>query len=467
LKNGSDDNALVKSLQDLIGHLKEKGADNGKLDEFVTSFTGLVKKLKDDEYTRQNIVMEEDVKKFLGLKEFNEVQVLTRKIALYPIAKAHSFHLHQFIKKDRFKISKKRNYNTYSNGVSQEEWDDFQIAVDEYTEIPWEVTFFIKDNEQDFKFIARFLLNEDKICFYFLPDDKKKMHKFNNDFKAYMEKENIYKNKRVDYSSAGLGFLPDSTVTFEDVILSDFIKKEVEENIINIYTNAKVYKKHGIPLKRGVVFSGPPGCGKSLTIGALSNLLKDQITIICVTSKSVSSPRDISNIYEFARALAPSLIVFEDIDLLGGDRAHGEFSPFVGELLNQLDGLVENKQIVTIASTNFPERLDAALKDRPSRFDRNLYFAEPDTDLRKLFLEKYLESHKHNLSDKELKEVATELKGMSGAQINEVVISAVLHALDNKTSKKDDIILRKEDLLAGISKSRSKKYEPTKKSVGF
>lgn len=449
----------------------------------LEAFENLFNSLK-DEKNYKNTAFEKEAVKFIlntsDIESFSKIQMLSKRIGNYALQKTYAYHLYEFIKTDpRFKIHKHTKYCSYAYGTEEEDWEDFQISLEEYIEIPWGVSFLVEDIKTKINFILSFDFNDtERYVFYHASTDKKKINEINNDFKKYFQKFNIYKNKRVEYAQRGLNFVPDSEITFEDVVLDPSIKQEVHENILGLFDNPKKYKKNNIPLKRGVIFSGPPGCGKSLTINAICNHLKDRATLIIVTSKSIERPNDLSNIYDFARDLAPSLVIFEDVDLLGGDRSVGEFSPYVGELLAQLDGLTSNKGgIVTIASTNHPERLDKALKDRPSRFDRNLPFEMPEKDLRLAILQSYLKNYQYD-SNLDFEKIVNELSGFTGAQIKEVVISATLHALNEpaketekkkKKSKKDEeeqVILSTENILMGINKSRNK-FKIIKKTVGF
>jgi AAA+ superfamily predicted ATPase len=444
---------------------------NTELQEFLNSFEALITSLKEERGSR-NPVFEKDVKDFLNLADFSKVQTHSKRIAKYALQKTYSYHLYEFIKQERFKIDKHQNYSRYSTGLQEEDWEDFPINIDDLVDIPWGVSFFVTDTKLKINFILTFDFNDtERYLFYHGAADKKKINTLNNDFQTFFKDFNIYKGARVEYS-LGLNFIEDTKITFDDVILDPQIMQEIEENILGIFNEPDKYKKNNIPLKRGVIFSGPPGCGKSLTINAIANAVKGKVTFIAITSKSIERPSDLSSIYEFARMLAPTLVVFEDVDLLGGDRSAGEFSPYVGELLAQLDGLTSNEGgIVTIASTNHPERLDKALKDRPSRFDRNLPFNQPDDDLRLIMLMRYLESYTFD-PNINFSKIIGELTGFTGAQIKEVVISSALHALNqNKKSKKGkkdtgSIILTQENLLAGINKSKNK-FEKKKNPVGF
>ena len=109
-----------------------------------------------------------------------------------------------------------------------------------------------------------------------------------------------------------------------------------------------------------------------------------EATIFYITSENITDRGQISDIYDVARKVAPSIVVLEDIDTLGGidrNRTVGDH-PILGEFLNCLAGVETNGGVVTIATTNYTEYLDKALVDRPGRFDFRIDFGLPDEKLR-------------------------------------------------------------------------------------
>lgn len=275
---------------------------------------------------------------------------------------------------------------------------------------------------------------------------------FIQDVRTYFNNNNFYKGKVVSFLGSGfMEFFDIANKTWDDIIISDEIKEELTHNVFWPIEKTELYNKHGISSKRGVMLEGPPGTGKSLAVSVIANYMRGTATVIVVTSKSISRVDDISNIYAAAKAMAPSIVVFEDIDLIALDRvSFGNNSPLVGELLAQLDGLDSKSQVITIATTNYPENIDVALSKRPSRFDRRIKFDNPDEEARLKMLNKFVDKLKLH-EDVDLRKIAKEATDMSGAFIKEIVVTAVIESLKDNTEQ-DIITLRHKHLETALHK---------------
>ncbi|KAF8251235.1 P-loop containing nucleoside triphosphate hydrolase protein, partial [Wilcoxina mikolae CBS 423.85] len=165
--------------------------------------------------------------------------------------------------------------------------------------------------------------------------------------------------------------------SWDDVILDPGLKKTVIGDVEGFFGNREVYKRYSIPWKRGVIFHGPPGNGKTLSIKALMNSVSHLTNPDAPTLyvKSLTSffgeERSISEIFSKAREVAPCLLVFEDLDSMIGDGVRSYF-------LNEIDGLGSNDGVCMVGSTNHLDRLDPGISKRPSRFDRKYLFPLPE-----------------------------------------------------------------------------------------
>ena len=141
------------------------------------------------------------------------------------------------------------------------------------------------------------------------------------------------------------------------------------------------------------------------------------------------------------------MIIIEDIDTLGGlDRRERGTHPLLGEFLNCLNGVGGNEGVITIATTNYPQHLDAALADRPGRFDLRLEFDLPDKKLRKYILTKYLEEIDKPKNLK-LEKIVQATEGLSGAYLREMIVTSYMIALEREQKVNQEIL---EDALKSV-----------------
>jgi len=241
--------------------------------------------------------------------------------------------------------------------------------------------------------------------------------------KNYLKGEKLELMSRCQFK-----FFEYENLDWDDIVLPDKIRSEVHRQLIYPITHEEVYKKIGLPWKRGILFYGIPGAGKTY-LGKII-CYKVPCTFIWVTIKALDGSDDVRTLYEAARELAPTIVFWEDIDLIGTDRRDGYFSPLLGELLNQLDGISPLSGVFTVATTNYIEHLDRALAKRPARFDVRLPLDLPISELRAELFKLFLRKHKI-MGEIDFIELAKKSKDMSGAAIGEVVIRAIQQSLDN------------------------------------
>ncbi|KAL8664304.1 MAG: hypothetical protein Q9202_003118 [Teloschistes flavicans] len=164
--------------------------------------------------------------------------------------------------------------------------------------------------------------------------------------------------------------------TWDDVILEESMKKSIIGEMEKFFGSEERYKRLKVPWKRGIIYYGPPGNGKTISIKAmmhtLSHLPHNPIPTLYVRSlASYWGPEDaLASIFTEARKQSPCLLVFEDLDSIVTDAVRSYF-------LNEIDGLQSNDGILIVGSTNHLERLDPGIAKRPSRFDRKYLFPDP------------------------------------------------------------------------------------------
>ncbi len=279
------------------------------------------------------------------------------------------------------------------------------------------------------------------------------------DLLAFARKNNFLRGKKIDGDCKFVAL--DTKYTWDDLILDEEQKDSVRKNLFNLIEHSDIYQKNGIVIKRGLIFKGPPGTGKTLLAKILCNTVP--WSLVWVTPGHLEESRDIRRIVSMCRDLAPSILFLEDIDLYGGARSSNNKTSLLGELMNQLDGLEENKNVITIATTNDVETLEQALLKRPGRFDKVIEFGEPNAASRQRMLELFARDLVMD-SDVDFKKMSTSLDGFTGAQVRELVSMAVLCAVDTHSYGEDKKLIVKKahfDMAQGTVKNKDYKQ------VGF
>ena len=266
----------------------------------------------------------------------------------------------------------------------------------------------------------------------------------------YIDKNNFYRGQKISPTGK---FLNLSDISEADLILPADIKRELFRNVRQMVEKWGDYARFGIPGKRGIILAGPPGCGKSLCAKVLAKSL-DCTFIWC-------APQDISelgftHIYDFARELAPAVVLLEDADVFGMDRRINGFNPRLGEFLNVLDGIVENKGVITLLTSNYVEVLDSALTHRPGRFDTKIIVGCPGPNEAFEILRRSLEKRKvvYVGDPGFLKSAANKLaeSHASGAYIVEAVNYAMMLAVENGHGG-DDLRMDVNDLKVAVERT--------------
>jgi AAA+ superfamily predicted ATPase len=227
--------------------------------------------------------------------------------------------------------------------------------------------------------------------------------------------------------------------SFDQLVLTDSLARELLDDLLRFFASRELYSTYGIPWKRGVLLTGPPGNGKTHAVKALLKELQKP----CLYVKSVSAANRldeslISAIFSRARRVAPCVLVFEDLDSLIDNDNRSFF-------LNEMDGFAGNEGLATLATTNHPEKLDPALIDRPSRFDRKYLFDLPGLPERLAYLKKWdaTLSPTLRLTDDGLADVASATEGFSYAYLKELFVSALTRWVDKADDERMDSVLKR------------------------
>jgi len=248
----------------------------------------------------------------------------------------------------------------------------------------------------------------------------------------YMADNNFYKGEKID--AAGQ-FLPIPELDFDDVQLPDDQKQAIKVGALDFFNKKEIYEKNKLPWRRGMIFSGVPGTGKTMMAKILMS--KSQSTFIWATSEMVNYSSDVKYLFSMAKELSPALLILEDVD------AFLSHDSTVDALKTTLDGMNNVDGICTIICTNYPDRIPKPLL-RPGRVDQVFIFELPKENLRYKILSKIAEPMNIENKDNVLKELAKLTEGLTGACLKELLIFGLLLAADDNR----DIILEKDLSLA-------------------
>lgn len=223
------------------------------------------------------------------------------------------------------------------------------------------------------------------------------------------------------------------SATWDDVILSPETKEGIIEDIEGFFSSQELYKEFGVPWKRGIILHGLPGNGKTISIKAAMSRLRKRapeaggpVPSLYVKSfdHQCAGPQyAIKQIFDRARRTAPCLLIFEDLDSLITDSTRSYF-------LNEVDGLESNDGILMVGSTNHLDRLDPAIRDRPSRFDRKYFYRLPAHAERAAYVRywkaKVDRSPRVAFPDAACDFIATITEGFSFAYLKELFVAVLL-----------------------------------------
>ncbi len=231
--------------------------------------------------------------------------------------------------------------------------------------------------------------------------------------------------------------------TFDNLVLPESLKTEIQTDFRQFFASRAVYERYHIPWKRGVLLLGPPGNGKTHTVKALVNLLgKPCLYVKSFKARHSTDHQTIRRVFQRARQTTPCLLVMEDLDSLINDNNRAFF-------LNELDGFAVNTGVVVIATTNHPEKLDPAILERPSRFDRKYTFELPAPTERAAYLSHWNTTLEPDLrlSDDGLAEIVTLTEGFSFAYLKELLVSSMMRWIADPLPGRMDSAMRTQTLL--------------------
>lgn len=227
----------------------------------------------------------------------------------------------------------------------------------------------------------------------------------------------------------------DKKVTFKDVAGLEEEKAEIEE-IVDFLKQPKKFVDLGARIPKGILMVGPPGTGKTLLAKAISG--EANVPFFSISGSDfvemfvgVGASR-VRDLFEQAKKNAPCLVFIDEIDAVGRRRGaglgggHDEREQTLNQLLVEMDGFGVNQGVIVMAATNRPDILDPALL-RPGRFDRQVVVGAPDAKGREEILQVHARGKKL-APDVDLKDIANTTQGFTGADLENLLNEAALHA---------------------------------------
>lgn len=254
-------------------------------------------------------------------------------------------------------------------------------------------------------------------------------------------------------------------VTFSDVGGLEQVKKQIRKKIITPFQKPSLFSRFKKRIGGGILLYGPPGCGKTLLARATAgecNAKFYNVAISDILDMYIGeSERKLHAIFEQARANTPAVIFFDEIEALAAKRQHtreATSSKLVSQFLSELDGFAQDNQgVLILGATNVPWALDPAFR-RPGRFDRVVFIAPPDLDAR-IDIIKGLLKDRPGGDSIDVASIAAKTSGFSGADLMNLIESAVDEAIDDSISKGEEVPLDQSHITEAVKTSKATTLE--------
>eukprot|EP00531_Pseudo-nitzschia_arenysensis_P001091 CAMPEP_0116137262 /NCGR_PEP_ID=MMETSP0329-20121206/12159_1 /TAXON_ID=697910 /ORGANISM="Pseudo-nitzschia arenysensis, Strain B593" /LENGTH=908 /DNA_ID=CAMNT_0003632175 /DNA_START=131 /DNA_END=2857 /DNA_ORIENTATION=+ len=236
--------------------------------------------------------------------------------------------------------------------------------------------------------------------------------------------------------------LRDNKVEVPDVKWADIggleqTKRELQEMVRYPIEHRHLFERFGMQASRGVLFYGPPGCGKTLMAKAIAN--ECGANFISVKGPELlnmwfgGSEANVRNLFDKARAASPCILFFDEMDSIarargsGGSGSSDTSDRVINQILSEIDGMGSGKTLFIIGATNRPDILDPGIM-RPGRLDQLIYIPLPDRESRISIFKANLRKSPIG-DDIGIEQLADATEGFSGADITEICQRAAKNAI--------------------------------------
>jgi len=265
-------------------------------------------------------------------------------------------------------------------------------------------------------------------------------------------------------------------ILFKDVANLKEAKEELTE-IVEFLRNPKKFIKLGAKIPKGVLLTGPPGCGKTLLARATAG--EASVPFFHISGSEfvemfvgVGASR-VRSLFAKAKKNLPAIIFIDELDAVGRARgaglggSHDEREQTLNQILVELDGFEPNIGLIVLAATNRPDILDPALL-RPGRFDRKIVLDLPDINGREQIL-KIHSKDKPLEKNVSLRDIAERTPGFSGADLANLMNEAAIKAAkaNKKQISQQDILDSIEKVILGPERKSYLISEEEKKIIAF
>eukprot|EP01087_Luapelamoeba_hula_P011688 TRINITY_DN320_c0_g1_i1.p1 TRINITY_DN320_c0_g1~~TRINITY_DN320_c0_g1_i1.p1 ORF type:complete len:816 (+),score=162.07 TRINITY_DN320_c0_g1_i1:72-2450(+) len=241
--------------------------------------------------------------------------------------------------------------------------------------------------------------------------------------------------------------------TWEDIGGLEKVKQELKETVQYPVEHPEMFLKFGMNPSKGVLFYGPPGCGKTLLAKAIANECQSNFISIkgpeLLTMWFGESEGNVREVFDKARQASPCVLFFDELDSIAKSRgasigdAGGASDRVINQMLTEMDGMGAKKNVFIIGATNRPDIIDPAVL-RPGRLDQLIYIPLPDQPSRMAILRSVLRKSPV-AKDVDLDFIAQSTHGFSGADITEICQRAAKLAIRQSIECEMQRLKRKEE----------------------